>query len=152
MVDGAVPKVLEIDARLPSQTPTAVYWSSGLNIVELLAQTVMRASVPQVERASRRACVYQHVRAAEGVARIIGEHVMGSAGPLRLVPGFFGADEALTDYASGAASWAATLIATGPTVEEALVRAGQAAAELAAAEDLDLLPEVEASPEEGRPA
>ena len=39
MVSGAQPKVLEIDARLPSQTPTAVYWSSGLNIVELLAET-----------------------------------------------------------------------------------------------------------------
>ena len=38
MVRGAQPKLLEIDARLPSQTPTAVYWSSGLNIVELLGR------------------------------------------------------------------------------------------------------------------
>jgi|GEM_PF-91787 len=30
-------KVLEIDARLPSQTPTVVYWSSGCNILEFLA-------------------------------------------------------------------------------------------------------------------
>nr|WP_242976009.1 ATP-grasp domain-containing protein [Desulfosporosinus sp. FKB] len=27
-------KVLEIDARLPSQTPTAVYYSTGVNMVE----------------------------------------------------------------------------------------------------------------------
>jgi pyrrolysine biosynthesis protein PylC len=26
-------KILEVDARLPSQTPTAVYWSTGLNMV-----------------------------------------------------------------------------------------------------------------------
>ena len=30
-------KVLEIDARLPSQTPSAVFWSTGLNMVEMLA-------------------------------------------------------------------------------------------------------------------
>ncbi len=29
-------KVLEIDARLPSQTPIAVYWSTGFNIIEKL--------------------------------------------------------------------------------------------------------------------
>ena len=29
-------KILEIDARLPSQTPTAVYWSTGSNMVQLL--------------------------------------------------------------------------------------------------------------------
>ena len=35
---------------------------------------------------------------------------MGGGRPLRLVPGFFGADEALTDYAPGRDEWAATLI------------------------------------------
>ena len=110
MVSGAQPKLLEIDARLPSQTPTAVYWSSGLNIVELLAETVRREAPPVVDRTARRACVYQHVRAARGMLEVLGEHVMGSAGPLRLVPGFFGADEALTDYEPGRAEWAATLI------------------------------------------
>ncbi len=35
-------KVLEIDARLPSQTPTVVYWSSGCNILELLALTLTK--------------------------------------------------------------------------------------------------------------
>ena len=49
MVSGAQPRLLEIDARLPSQTPTAVYWSSGLNIVELLAETV-RDEAPPVGR------------------------------------------------------------------------------------------------------
>ena len=38
-------KVLEIDARLPGQTPTAVYWSSGCNILELLALTKIFAGV-----------------------------------------------------------------------------------------------------------
>jgi 3-methylornithine--L-lysine ligase len=136
MVAGTQPKLLEIDARLPSQTPTAVYWSSGLNIVELLAETVRREAPPVVDRTARRACVYQHVRAARGMLEVIGEHVMGSAGPLRLVPGFFGADEALTDYEPGRAEWAATLIVAAESAREARARSAAVVAELARCEGL----------------
>ncbi len=141
MVGDDEPKLLEIDARLPSQTPTAIYWSSGLNIVELLFRTVRDAAPPVVDRAPRRACVYQHVRASQGMLEVIGEHVMGAAGPLRLVPGFFGADEALTDYEPGRGAWAATLIVTAGDVHEALERAGGVVAELARHEGLRTTPE-----------
>jgi len=143
MVRGEEPKVLEIDARLPSQTPTAVYWSSGLNIVELLHETVRRGAPPRVARAPRRACVYQHVHAHDGLLEVAGEHVMGSAAPLQLVKGFFGVDEALTDYRPGARAWAATLIATGEGVEVARARADDAVRELARCERLDLAPEAD---------
>ena len=143
MVRGAEPKVLEIDARLPSQTPTAVYWSSGLNIVELLGDTARRGAPPQADRSPRRACVYQHVRAAGGLLEVCGEHVMGSAAPLRLVPGFFGADEALTDYRPDAKAWSATLIVVADDLATARGRADAAAAEMARRHDLKVLPEVE---------
>jgi pyrrolysine biosynthesis protein PylC len=143
MVRGAEPKLLEVDARLPSQTPTAVYWSSGLNILELLERTVREGAPPAVDRTARRACVYQHVRASRGMLEILGEHVMGSAGPLQVVPGFFGADEALTDYAPGRDGWAATLIVSGATAREARVRAGEVVAELARREGLRAVPEDE---------
>jgi pyrrolysine biosynthesis protein PylC len=152
MVGGAGPVLLEIDARLPSQTPTAVYWSSGLNIVELLARTALEGAPPAVDRRAARACVYQHVRASGGMLEVLGEHVMADAGPLRLVPGFFGADEALTDYAPGREEWAATLIVTAATVREARARATTVVAELAryeglrAAPDDDLLGESEGGP------
>lgn len=151
MVSGATPKLLEIDARLPSQTPTAVYWSSGLNVLELLAETVRSGTPPPVDSSSRRACVYQHVRASGGLLEVIGEHVMGSARPLRLVPGFFGADEALTDYASERREWVATLIFVAPTGEEARRRAGDAVSEVARCENLQAVPERETLPadEEG---
>jgi len=152
MVGGAEPKLLEIDARLPSQTPTAVYWSSGLNIVELLYRTVRDAAPPAVDRAPRRACVYQHVRASRGMLEVLGEHVMGGAGPLRLVPGFFGADEALTDYAPGRAGWAATLIVTAGDVREARERAGAVLAELARHEGLRAAPEDDLQHADGRGA
>ena len=141
MVGGDGPRLLEIDARLPSQTPTAVYWSSGLNIVELLFRTVRDAAPPAVDRAPRRACVYQHVRASRGMLDVLGEHVMSGARPLRLVPGFFGAEEALTDYAPGRAEWAATLIVTGSDVREARERAAGVVAELARHEHLRAAPE-----------
>jgi pyrrolysine biosynthesis protein PylC len=143
MVRGAEPLLLEIDARLPSQTPTAVYWSSGLNLVELLARTVQQGSPPVGDRTPARACVYQHVRAARGRVDVLGEHVMGAAGPLRLVPGFFGADEALTDYAPGRAEWVATLIVTADNAREARVRAAGVVAELARCEDLRVAPDDE---------
>ena len=143
VVRGAEPKVLEIDARLPSQTPTAVYWSSGLNIVELLHETVHRGAPPRVDRAPRRACVYQHVHAHDGLLEVAGEHVMGSAAPLQSVKDFFGVDEGLTDYRPGASEWVATLIATGAGVDEARKRADDAVRELARCERLDLAPEAE---------
>jgi 3-methylornithine--L-lysine ligase len=152
MVRGTEPKLLEIDARLPSQTPTAVYWSSGLNIVELLARTVIDGALPQVDRAPRRACVYQHVRASGGMLEVLGEHVMGSAGPLQLVPGFFGADEALTDYAPGRDGWAATLIVAAESPRQARARAARVVAELARHERLQTEPEDEmTTPSEGGP-
>jgi 3-methylornithine--L-lysine ligase len=146
MVRGGEPKVLEIDARLPSQTPTAVLWSSGINIVDALVETARRGEPPQVDRAPRRACVYQHVRAHAGLLEVLGEHVMGSARPLTLVSGFFGAAEALTDFAPRALSWSATLIATGDTVGAAGRILEDAVAEIADSEKLDRVPEAEGWP------
>ena len=141
MVAGDGPRLLEIDARLPSQTPTAVYWSSGLNLVEGLVAGIARGALPPIERAPLAACVYQHVHAEHGRLRVLGEHVMGSARPLRLVEGFCGADEALTDFAAGAARWSATLICAGATVAEAQERADAVACDLARREALTLVGE-----------
>jgi len=132
MARGSVPKVLEIDARLPSQTPTAVLWSSGVNLLELLERMVRTGTPPAVVPIPRRACVYQHVHASRGELAIVGEHVMGGAGPLQLVEGFYGADEALTDYVPGAAAWSATLIVAAATAALARERANEAVAMLAA--------------------
>lgn len=143
MVHEGVPKVLEIDARLPSQTPTAVYWSSGLNIADLLYRTVVDGGVPAVERVATRACVFEHVHVRDGRLSVLGEHVMGAADPLALVPGFFGAHEALTDYAPGKRSWSATLITLGASVREAREAADAAVGALASEEDLKVLLEGE---------
>jgi 3-methylornithine--L-lysine ligase len=142
MVRDGEPLVLEIDARLPSQTPTAVYWSSGLNIVEALFGAVTRGVLPPRDPEPRRACVYQHVRVHDGVAEVTGEHVMGGARPLRLVPGLYGADEVLTDRAAGVGRWSATLIVSASTAAEAGEAAAGALRDLAEHEGVELAPEL----------
>ena len=75
---------------------------------------------------------------------------MGSAPPLRLVEGFFGADEAMTDFGEGEREWVATLIVRGGDVAEARRRAHDVEVRIAEECGLRLLPEV--NPHGVRPA
>ena len=70
-------KVIEIDARFPSQTPTAVYYSSGVNLIELL----FRAFTEGVEEIKTlpedRYCIYEHLMLAENGDLVpVGEQVL----------------------------------------------------------------------------
>jgi pyrrolysine biosynthesis protein PylC len=119
-------KVLEIDARLPSQTPTAVYWSTGINILELLAQSLL-GMIPRDKHeelkestTGNKGVVYEHIMVTNGVVDVCGEHIMAEAGPLHLHTDFFGADEALSNYAPGRGRWAATLIIAASGRKEAI--------------------------------
>ena len=106
--------LLEIDARIPSQTPTAVYWSSGINMIDWLGRLFTDGEMP-VERSVRSggAMVYEHVRVASGQVETRGEHMMTQAGPLRLVTDFYGCDEAITDFSPDNPDWTATLVCCG---------------------------------------
>jgi pyrrolysine biosynthesis protein PylC len=118
-------KVLEIDARLPSQTPIAVYHSTGINMVERLA-TIFSAqdeskpdSVPGQPIGGS---VLEHIRVGPGHLTVCGEQIMAEAGPLHLEASFFGADEALTSHAPGKDDWVATLMVKGSDLEDARER------------------------------
>ena len=70
-------KVIEIDARFPSQTPTAVYHSSGINLIELL----FRAFTDGIEKIRAlpkdKYCIYEHLMLEEnGVLAPVGEQVL----------------------------------------------------------------------------
>jgi pyrrolysine biosynthesis protein PylC len=70
-------KVIEIDARFPSQTPTVVYHSSGINLIELL----FRAFAEGIEEIGilpeDRYCIYEHLMLAENGALLpVGEQVL----------------------------------------------------------------------------
>ncbi len=116
--DEGLLKVLEIDARIPSQTPTAVYHASGMNLVEELSDVFLKGTFNNEYGLIKKNVAYEHYLINDGQIRVLGEHIMGSAGPLKLIPGFCGADEVLTDYKIGSACWRGTFIMTADTEYE----------------------------------
>ena len=130
--------VLEIDARVPSQTPTAVFWSRGINLVakwgEMFAGKVVRAEPVQAgenaDENAEKGVVFEHVAVKAGTLTVAGEHIMSDAGPLRVETGFFGAAEAITNYHYGRDEWVATLINSGADLEAAWHRRGRVIREI----------------------
>jgi len=128
-------KVLEIDARFPSQTPIAVYHSTGINMVERLTMVFSAHDPSEGGSASKlensgesdadptrsvRGLVLEHIRVSDGQLAVCGEHIMAEDGPLHLEANFFGADEALTSHAPGRDEWVATLMVKGADLDDAL--------------------------------
>jgi pyrrolysine biosynthesis protein PylC len=124
-------KVLEIDARLPSQTPTAVYWSTHQNMVRLLGDLYARLEndFPPSGDISR-GTVYEHIQVSGDRLIISGERVMTEGGPLNLQGDFFGADEALTNFEPGKDQWVATLIFSGGNRQQACEKRNHSIAEI----------------------
>ncbi|MFT5728988.1 MAG: pyrrolysine biosynthesis protein PylC [Desulforhopalus sp.] len=114
--DGKL-KILEIDARFPSQTPITVYHSTGMNMVNMLAKLFLEGAVEKKPGA----CVHSridHVKVEAGTVEVCGEHIMAEDGSLRLVTGLFGAYQALTTYQPGKTKWVATFIFRGSDRQE----------------------------------
>ncbi len=125
-------KVLEIDARFPSQTPMAVYASSGINMVrELFGLFTTGKLLDSPDAGKCRHAIVEHVKVSRNTIRYEGEHIMGENGPLRSEKRFFGADEALTNYREGGREWVATLILTGNTACEAAAKRDKVAKTIA---------------------
>ena len=124
-------KVLEIDARLPSQTPTAVYWSTNQNMVGILGDLY---AAPKVDfppaGASLHGAVYEHIHVSGDRLKISGERMMTEGGSLHLLEDFFGADEAITDFESDKDPWVATLIFCGADRQEACEKRNRCIAEI----------------------
>lgn len=115
-----VMKVLEIDARLPSQTPTAVYWSTGLNMVQRLGELFLYGHQKHRDtQVATRGVVYEHIKVSSDALSVAGEHIMSGVSGLHLSKDFFGADEAITNYTPGGDEWVATLIISGTDQQEA---------------------------------
>lgn len=114
-------KLLEIDARLPSQTPMAVYWSTGMNMVAMLADLFLHGRPPR-RRTAETPVLLEHIRVRGRKIEFSGEHIMAGDGPLGIQPGFFGADEALTSFRPGRRNWVATMIFCAETAREIQTR------------------------------
>ncbi len=116
--DGEL-KVLEIDARLPSQTPGAVYHSTGINMVELLAGYWINGQLPSWQRLPgdrvRRAVIYEHLKFSDGVLAVAGEHILTGAQGLKVYRDKFSTDVLLANFEASPAAWVATAIYTENT-------------------------------------
>jgi pyrrolysine biosynthesis protein PylC len=124
-------KVLEIDARLPSQTPTAVYWSTNQNMVGLLGDlyATTKGDFPPAG-ASSHGAVYEHIHVSGDRLKTSGERIMTEGGSLNLLGGFFGADEAITNFEPDKDPWVATLIFCGANRHEACEKRNRSIAEI----------------------
>ena len=126
--DGKL-KVLEIDARIPSQTPTAVYHATGINMVQILGEIFVNNRLPSLYLSDMDAAFipqhvsYEHLHVTvptnheTKTLTFGGEHIMSIGQPLFLKTDFFGADEAITNYRTDCSQFVATLIFTGNTPE-----------------------------------
>ncbi len=122
--DEGTLKVLEIDARIPSQTPMVVYHTTGMNLLsELADMTVNGDFLPRKEHTLRYSAIEHYLVDAKGFHRH-GEHIMGEAGPLILRENLFGADEVLSDYRPGAESWRGTFINVADSLKELEAKRG----------------------------
>ena len=92
-----LPIVNEINARLPSQTPTVVYHSSGVNMIYLLAELFLGNELPDVRIQPKLAVIYQHIKVFDGELSVQGEHVMENVEGLQIIKNFCGANEAITN-------------------------------------------------------
>lgn len=76
-------KILEIDARLPSQTPTVIEMSTGINILGLVREVSVESKIPEtLPMGSQRGVVYEHIMVRKDHLEVMGEHIMARAGPL----------------------------------------------------------------------
>ncbi len=117
--DGQL-KVLEIDARLPSQTPTTVFQSTGVNMIKLLGELFITGGMTINPTDQAQTALYEHIKVTGNHIEVMGEHIMSGVGALKLHQGLFGADEVITNNHPGLEEWVATLIFKGKTMEEVL--------------------------------
>lgn len=123
--DRGVLKLLEIDARIPSQTPAAILHSTGINLLAELYDLIVLGDFdrpegetsPGVLARGVRWASYEHYLVAGGEARPLGEHIMTQGGTLHLASGKWGADEALTDYEPGTECWRGIFLIAGDSPE-----------------------------------
>lgn len=113
---NGVLKILEIDARIPSQTPIAVYHATGWNMMTEMAAAFGKYPVePCTLWEKERYVSLEQIRCEGNIVSVLGEHIISEGDMLHHCFDFCGADEALTDYAPGKEKWVATLICVAPS-------------------------------------
>lgn len=118
ILDKGQLKVLEIDARIPSQTPTVVYHSTGVNFMEEIAQLFCNEEISPRNWKEEYYTSFEHYVVKKDKIEGLGEHVMSNRGPLHCYKNHMGADEVITDYRKGDNLLVGTFINSAKTQQE----------------------------------
>lgn len=112
--------VLEIDARLPSQTPSAVFHSTGLNMLQFLFEYWVNGNLPKFKDLNnkRNAVMYEHFICKNEVLEVAGEHVLVGTGDLKLYNNVFFADVFISNFENSPKNWVGTAIFVGKSEAE----------------------------------
>jgi len=100
-------KVMEMNARIPTQAPSAVLAATGIN---LLREMTLPVSGRRHKAKETKASSYEHFLIKGDTLRTCGEREFSEITKPRLVRGLFGADEMITDFEEGADSWRCAMI------------------------------------------
>jgi len=119
IVHDGIPKMIEIDARIPSQTPIAVLHASDINLLEALVSS-KNNKMPAKGSHAKRYSIYEHLTVRDGYLYSNGEKEFSHVSSLRLEKGLFGCDEVLCDYSPGSSEWRGTFISSGSTEKESI--------------------------------
>lgn len=110
-------RYLEIDARIPSQTPAAILTATGINLLQQLVES--RLGDWEEPESSGRSGIYWHLHFKEGRLETTGEKEFSHVRAPRMESGLFGSDDSISDYSPGAEEWHGTFMVSGDTPEEA---------------------------------
>ena len=116
LTDGGL-RFLEVDARIPSQTPAAILTATGLNLLDEMVRRGLGlpAGAPPREGSG----IYWHLHFKDGVLETTGEKEFSRVASPRFDQGLFGSDDSISDYSPGKAEWRGTFMVSGRTPGEA---------------------------------
>ena len=127
VIDNGILKLMELNAIFPSQKPTTVFFSTGINmLLELL--NVFADDKVKTDLNSLSYLKYdkpKHVRLKDfqffnRTPTFKGEGYLKRAGALKIMVDFFGCDYAITDYIDDDHEWQAAFINIADTEKELL--------------------------------
>ena len=93
IVSDHVPRILEIDARIPSQTPITVMHSTGINMVGSLVDLFTSGELKVPAATMNKVAYYEHIVVKDGIMRSCGEGIFSGVRKPQVIEGLFGSDE-----------------------------------------------------------
>ena len=115
-------KLLEIDARIPSQTPITVYEATGINMIEEIIDVFLKGSFGKMKKRKKYFAAYEQLLIDKDGVHQKGEHIIGDCRPLELFKDKFCSDQLISDYKQGGNSFKGIFINKSEREEDLLLK------------------------------